>query len=170
MSDIIETVSAEYDAIVNQWRAKVAEFQTALATFMENREDALALGFGTEWNELYSRAQAIQSTLTGIASGLSSAYNWIKGVFGLDGLGVIPVIPIAIITGSIATLAYFINQLFQFNQKIAFAKSMNYTPEQTNALLDAGGILGNSESKSILATVLIGGAILYFVPRLMKDN
>ena len=46
---------------------------------------------------------------------------------------------------------------------------MNYTPEQTNALLDAGGVLGNSQSKSILATVLIGGAILYFVPRLMKD-
>lgn len=170
MSDIIDSVTAEYESAVATWRGKVAEFQSALATFIDNRADALALGFGTEWNELYSRATAIQSTLTYIANALSSAYGWIKDVFGLGGLGVIPLLPIAVITGSIATLVYFINQLLQFNQKIAYAKSMNYTPEQTNALLDAGGILGNSESKSILATVLIGGAVLYFVPRLMKGK
>ena len=170
MSDIIESITSEYDAAVARWREKVAEFQSALSLFIANRADAVALGFGDEWNQLYSRAQAIQSTLTGIADGLSGIYGWVKDVFGLGGLGVVPLIPIAVITGSIATLAYFINQILQFNQKIALAKSMNYTPAQVNELLDAGGILGNSQSNTILATVLIGGALLYFVPRLMKGK
>lgn len=170
MADLIETISAEYDAAVQTWRARVAEFQAQLETFMANQTDAVALGFGEEWNQLYSRATAIQSTLTGIADGLSSIYSWVKNVFGLGGLGVVPLVPVAIITGSIATLVYFINQLYQFNQKIAYAKSMNYTARETAEILDAGGIIGNSQSKSILATVLIGGALLYFVPRLIKDN
>ena len=170
MADLIDTISAEYDAAVQTWRARVAEFQAQMEAFMSNQADAVALGFGEEWNQLYSRAAAIQSTLTGIADGLSSVYSWVKSVFGLNGLGVVPLVPVAIITGSIATLVYFINQLYQFNQKIAYAKSMNYTAQQTNELLDAGGIIGNSQSKSILATVLIGGALLYFVPRIMKGK
>lgn len=170
MADLIDTISAEYDAAVQTWRARVAEFQAQMETFMSNQADAVALGFGEEWNQLYSRAAAIQSTLTGIADGLSSVYSWVKNVFGLAGLGVVPLVPVAIITGSIATLVYFINQLYQFNQKIAYAKSMNYTARETAEILDAGGIIGNSQSKSILATVLIGGAILYFVPRLMKGK
>ena len=170
MADLIDTISEEYNAAVQTWRARVAEFQSQMETFMANQADAVALGFGEEWNQLYSRAAAIQSTLTGIADGLSSVYSWVKSVFGMSGLGAVPLVPIAIITGSIATLVYFINQLYQFNQKISYAKSMNYTAQQTNELLDAGGILSGPQSKSILATVLIGGAILYFVPRLMKGK
>lgn len=170
---ILDTISTEYDNAVQTWRGKVAQFQQALAQFIDNRSDAVALGFGQEWNELYSRASAAQSTLTYIANALESAYSWVRDVFGMSGmgrLGVVPMIPVAVVTGSIAALAYIISDLMKFNQKIALAKTANYSPSQVNEMLESGGIISNAASRNLMLTVLIGGAALYFLPRLMKGK
>jgi len=144
-----------------------------------------------EYADLMSRGQTIRSgveratsVVDGAGSMIDSARNWFSDTFGLSGLryaeglagtqlGFIPLIPIAVVAGSLALIGKWVNDALVFNRRINEMKrlqSQGMTPNQAANIIDKimPKGFGASVTGLVMPIALVGAIVL--LPRLLKKK
>lgn len=182
MGDLLDSVEAEWRDAVTRWENAVADFQNALALHYSNETMATELGDHDEWSAQLYKATGIQDAITNLQQKLAGASDWFKQTFGLSGLnrmGFIPLIPVAVIVGAIAAVVSITSALYTYNAELVrkwnYVNANNLTPDQTQALMNSGqgplDSIGNAaKNVSGLMLMIVGiGLLLRFGPDLMHN-
>lgn len=162
--------------LVGRWRQHAAEFETnfrallAQRSFVESRPALLR-----QWQQLVNDGMAtrakivsITRTLDQVVGAAANAWDWVKGATGLQGLGLLPLVPIAVIAGSIAAVTKWLTDARQFSQRLEEARRLEgqgMPPAQAAALAaqkpgGAGGFKLFGLEVSPLAVAGIAAVIL----------
>lgn len=149
-----------------------------------------------EYDALYSRGAVIKGTIdsltqavdrvTGFFSGATSA---VKRFFGLDGvpvmpalsgrLGVVPLIPIAMIASAVALMGKWVADVYLFERKVTEQQRLESdgVPAVEAAAIVRGMSAGSGFSgvlDTLKTPILIGGGLLFFIkfvlPEILKDR
>ncbi|HJW55868.1 MAG TPA: hypothetical protein VJ577_11390 [Burkholderiaceae bacterium] len=131
----IESFRNAYNEAADNWRNAMAMLDAAYNEFQANREYALSDDeLAGQYGDLDSRVSLLQSTIQGVESAISTITNFFSSVgqaIGLSGsqtiqgLGVLPAIPwalVTLITAGIAGVWAVINSLREFNTTVANKK------------------------------------------------
>ena len=176
---MFDTLQQEWQDALARWDSAVIDFEAERARLEQNYELAKLAGPDelAAWQTQYDRAVVMKQAVSDIQAQLGGAVSWFKNVFGLNGLqgmGVIPLIPIAVITGSISGLIALTYAIRSYNaeleRKWGYIKERgNITPGELTDILGAGGGIV-PEVKNVAAFIVIAGLALYFGPRLLKGG
>lgn len=176
---MFETIEQEYNDALARWQNAVASFEAERARLEQNYPLAQAAGPDEleDWQTQYNRAVVMKQAISDIQAQLGGAVSWFKNIFGLNGLrgmGVVPLIPIAIITGSISGLVALTYAISSYNaeleRKWGYIKERgDVTPGDLVDILGAGGGIV-PDAKNVAAFIVIAGLALYFGPRLLKGK
>ena len=122
-----------------------------------------------EKDKLLSRAETIRKTI----KGLTSWSDTLKISELNQGLGFLPLIPVAIIGGAVASIGYWLNDYAKFSKSIAYQAdlvSQGIPPAQAaimaNDQAQSGSIIG--ELSGIMKMVLIAGAGYFIYIKFVK--
>jgi len=174
MSDVSQWFSTATD-----FKSKYADFQKKVATLRASSIDANKYpALAKERADMIARADSIDSKVKAtvqavdsmyekakyymqhptelinapfelIKTGATTVYDWAKSAFGLDGLGILPVlIPVAVIGAAAASIVYWLNDANTLSKKIAEQKR-----------LEAQGIPAAQAAKIVAQTFATGGGI-----------
>jgi len=122
--------------------------------------------------------ELVQAPVELIKTGAATIYDWAKSTFGLNGLGVLPVlIPVAVIGTAAASIVYWLNDANTLSKKIAEQKRLEAKgiPADQAAKIVAqtfassGGILGNIKGIAMWGAIGLG-AFLAFKAFTRKDK
>lgn len=100
---VVAQVQAQYTAAVADLEAASAELDLAESNLLSISDDVAANGSGADldaWNDAYARVIGAQSTRDSALQSAQTVAGWLqsaKAAFGLSGLGVLPVVPWALV-------------------------------------------------------------------------
>jgi len=81
-----------------------------------------------EFNTLVNRGASIKTTISTITGGVDSVVQWFNNLFGksdqVNGLGLLPLIPIAIVAGSLVAMGKFATDIFLFQRRFEETKRL----------------------------------------------
>lgn len=166
-------IEQEYNDAVNRWKSAVSDFEAQLERLRSLYPAAVATGDIAAWQEQYDKAVVMKQVIADLQSKLGGVVDWFKRVFGLAGLdamGAVPLVPVAIIIGSISAVTSLTYAIYSYNneleQKWSYVKSQpGMTPNQVTDFIGGGSII---PSKGDLITwIVIGGVALYFGPKML---
>lgn len=182
VANSIADIPAEWTAKVNELKARAAEFMNLFQDLEARQGQAMAAGLMAEYSELMGRGASIKARVLQVTSAIDSVYNSVSNLFGLAGykpgsglgnLGLIPLIPIAVIVGAIALMVSWITDAYNLRNKLAAAQSAGANAAQITQIASGGGssflpsltggLLGNTG-----VFLLIGAGLLLAVPVLKK--
>ena len=126
-----------------------------------------------EGGALYNKMAAINETVTGIKSNWNSFTSWLQSAVGINGLGILPAIPIAITAASAAGVIYSVAQWLTKNAELAArlnifheAEAKGATPAQAAQI--ANQTIGEPSSGMFFGLpikwLVIGGIALFALP------
>lgn len=143
---------------------RIQKFKNQAAHFWELAEKTKANAprvppeWQREFNALTQRADSIRTKIEGTTAAVDTAYKHATNLYGVDNvavnnLGLLPLIPWAVISASGAAISYFANDAITFNEKIdelERLEDMGYTREEAVEVLNtpttaqkAAGLLDN---------------------------
>jgi hypothetical protein len=174
---MFETLENQWRDALARWDSAVYDFEAALEQLRANYPKAKAAGDLDAWNTQYDRAIVMKQAIADIQSNLGGAVQWFKNVFGLNGMqgmGAIPLIPIAVITGSISGLVAMTYAIHSYNAELErkweyIAERGDIAPGELVDILNSGGGIV-PDVKNVAAFIVIAGLALYFGPRLLKGG
>lgn len=179
---------ATVEGQVNNFKAKYQEFAGVLDRLRRNKPRDMKSPEYAQWQTLMSRGTTIDGAMKAVVSKALQAAAALKSTLGEVNFGALPLLPLAIggaIVAGLATMTYFISDALTFSQKEEI-KRVNEQKAANAAKLKAGqisqaqydaaqaelnkslptGILG--QATTLVKWVVIGGAVLYFAPQVMK--
>jgi len=167
-----ETVATEQEKIawynvIGQFRQKVAEFEAMLEKLKSQKQIAASdPELAQEYSGLMNKAVALQDKIRQIRDATSDAIDWIKGVFGFDGLGIVPLIPIAVVSASIATIGYWIKDAYEFSKKLEKVEQLEKQGMPTRQAIDTANRMTTGPSIFGINPkwLVYGGIALVMVP------
>lgn len=167
-----ETVATEQEKIawynvIGQFRRKVAEFEAMLAKLQSQKPIAAKdPALADEYSALMNKATALQEKIKQIRDATSDAIDWIKGVFGFDGLGIVPLIPIAVVAGAIAAIGYWIKDAYEFSKKLEKVEQLEKQGMPTGQAIDTANKLTSGPSIFGISPkwLVYGGIALVMIP------
>lgn len=164
------------DAIA-RWQAAVAEFQNAYQRHLDSWPMARDLNELPKWQELADKAGNVQAAVDTLADQLAQFTGWTKQTFGLNALQAIPLIPIAVITGSISAVVSITYALYSYNDELQ--RKWDYikrneemlSPAEVANILEAGPenplTAGVKEVSKLGAWIVIGGILIFAGPHIL---
>lgn len=162
------------DGAMSRLREAAAGFESAYAQLMDIGPQVVGTAAEGEWLSLRDNAERVRATLSALEQGTKSAFDYAKEVFGLSavrnaargriaGLGVIPLLPIAAVTGAIALLVAATNSIMQFVVNWRRAEAGK------NPVSSGGGVADTVQAGASLVRWLIVGGVLYVAaPELLR--
>lgn len=170
---------------IHRFKDKAREFWT-LWNNLNNQQSIVnrqSSEIKQEYNDLISRGTTIRSTVEYVTRGLDRAANmyqgikdWFSSTFGMgeneidnrvDNLGIIPLIPIAIIIASLAAMTKWVSDTYTFTRRldeIRRLESQGISPENASRIVErtmSKGIF--SGVNTLLPVVLLAvGAFIVF--------
>lgn len=137
---------------VNDLKEKAANFTALFSRVQSSTPQTPALA--DEKLRLLNRARVVKQTVEQVTRSVDKSYKSAQDALGsetdatLQGLGVLPLIPIAIITGAAAGITYVVTDFKKYldeNDRIRQLQSEGYTTEQAIEIVNkprgiAGGI------------------------------
>lgn len=169
-----ENETAWYD-VIGKFKAKADEFDKLRADLEKNRVIAAKdPALQTEYNDLMDRSLSIRDKIRSITSSVNGAWQWLKDAVGLDGLnelGFLPLIPIAVVAGSVTLMVKWISDAYEFNRKmeeIAKLQSKGVSAQQAaNIVGQAGGGFSLFSAGTVSKVLLVGGVgtVLYLIAK-----
>ena len=176
------TVSDGLSGEIAKLKAKAQEFNLAFARLEKSRPSNPAEL--PKWQELYNYGLNTRNTIQRILSAAEVTGNVIDSIyygithpfgtnpFGLSGLAVLPLLPIAgialtgaVIASALAAMTYFITESYNYGTLA------NATPEVRAQLIakeQAAGQTGIGGALMNIKGILIVGALIYLVPKLLE--
>ncbi len=118
---------AEDQGWIDRFKARIAEFAevfTRLKAIEPQIEQTPELK--AEYQDLVSRGNVIETTISTVTGSINKAVHWFKNVFGMDGLsmanrgqlGALPLLPIAAISGAMTLIGYWVSDVYVFYKKL----------------------------------------------------
>jgi len=175
-----EVITPEDEGVINRWKSAVADFERQYQRHMDNWAKARDVGETAQWELHANEMGRTQAAIDTIADQLSQISGWTKSVFGLSALKAIPLIPIAAIIGSISAVVAVTYSVSSYNDELErrwqFVKANpGMSPAEVNKLIGEGSAFTAlasplGEVKGLIAWIVIGGAIIMFLPGLLKGK
>lgn len=141
--------TAWYD-VIGKFKSAVAKFQAEYATLQSINIDPVKYPDLSKMQlDLLRSGNTIKETIRSITGAVDSAWSWIKSTFGFDGLhqmaqinglGIAPLIPIAVVVGAVAAMVKWGLEFAAFYMKLEYAKSLaaqGLSPVQINEAMKA---------------------------------
>jgi len=105
--------------VIGKFRQKAQEFET----MMERLQSQKAIAardpkLAAEYSTMMNAAMTLQQKIKQIRDATDAVINWLKGVFGFDGLGFVPLIPIAVVVASLAAIGKWVKDAYIFSAKL----------------------------------------------------
>lgn len=127
-----QTLTVQDVSLLEKFKAKAAEFTQAFTSLVNMDTSALTPEQKDEYLSLRSTGDNIYSTIDWITSSVDNVTGFFSDFFNFDGigavreyinepeqqLGIIPLIPIAAISGALAIMAKFAKDVYLFERKI----------------------------------------------------
>lgn len=184
MRGFLDNLEAEWQDAVIRWRDTATDFMNAKARLEAAGGQAYELGPEeyARWLDKLDYANRTQTAIEMLQESLAATSTWAKRTLGLGAIarmGAIPLIPVAVITGSIATLitaTYAISSYVDEmqNRWNYINNNPQLTPAQVQDILQAGGAdvtggMGDAIKGvgNMAAMIVVGGLLLYFGPMLL---
>ena len=150
LTDILPTPddSAWYDVIIKfkNYTTKFTENYNRLKTI--NIDPSRYPALADEQLELLKRGTTVKANINKITNTIDDAWTWLKSKFGFDGLndvatlshglGFVPLIPIAVVAGSVTLLVKWILDYSEFVKRYDYATELEqkgYSTTQINELM-----------------------------------
>lgn len=185
MFDWVDDVEAEWQDAVLRWKSAVDNMYATKARHLANESKAQELGpvEYAKWQAELENMYRTQAAVEMLQDAISATSSWARDTFGLSGIqrglsgmGFIPLVPVAVIVGSISAVTAVIYAMNSYNDELerkwAYVKANpNMTPAQVDDLVNSGGAVSQVvESVGGMAGIIvIGGLLLYFGPSLLKS-
>lgn len=126
-----------------------------------------------EGSELYQRMFNLNETVNSIKSNWNAFTGWLQSAVGMSGLGILPVIPVAIGAAAAGSTLYLVGQWLtkaaEMAKRIDLYKSeeaKGATPEQAASVVDR--VLGKPSAGTLFGLpikwLVIGGIALFALP------
>lgn len=145
--------------MLTRFKGKADEFMSALTRL--NSIQKIPPNLQEEYSDLQSSAGYIKATITTIVSTVDSVTGFFSDFFGFDGvsatknyinnrpsqLGLIPLVPIAAITGALAIMTKFISDVYLFERKVQEQLRLESTGMPP---ADAAKIIGKMSDQGLL--------------------
>jgi len=178
-------VETEWRDAVTRWAAAVDNMQIARQLHLSNETKARDLGpkeFAA-WEAQLENMYRVQAAVDMLQDAIGGTSSWARDTFGLDGIkrgiagmGFIPLIPVAVIIGSISAVTAVTYALNSYNAELQrkwdyVNKNPNMTPQQVEDLINGGGPVADVVETvgGMAGIIVIGGLLLYFGPTLLKQ-
>lgn len=165
--------SQDWQNQVDTFKQKAREF-IALFTELKGKEDALKNADDEtkkRYEKLMSRGDWIFKTIQSIASKIDWAINSFSGI-GMGGMGILPVVPIAVIAGALAVITAWLSDAYSLNKKLDTIKELEAKGHSADDIRDLvhGAPLINigGNLSGLLMPAVIGITVIYFWPELRK--
>ena len=132
---------------VAQFKAKARVFQDQFAR-LKQRGDNVPEAWRADFDKLMVRGDDVKERIKAAAVAMDTSYKFATDTLGLppetvNGLGIIPLIPLAFIAGSTAVTTYFVTDAQKFNAKmdeLERLQEMGYTKEEAARIAERGVI------------------------------
>jgi len=184
MFEWLNDIEAEWRDAVTRWTNAVATMQAARQRHLANESKARDLGTTeyAKWEAELESMYRTQAAVEMLQDAISATSSWARDTFGLSGIqrgmagmGFIPLVPVAIIVGSISAVTSVVYALNSYNDELerkwAYVNANpNMTPAQVEDLVNSGGPVGAVVETvgGMAGIIVIGGLLLYFGPALLK--
>lgn len=172
--------------LITDFKEKARQFW-AVWNGLNNKRDVVARQspeIKAKYNKLMNDGVGIRSKIEWVTAAIDKAANlygdvksWIMDKFGFDGIsdsqlagmGILPLIPVAIIAAAVAAISYWTNDAYQFNAKlneIQRLENKGISPVQAAKMVEQTfntGIFSNL--KNLILPLVIGGGIIFLATR-----
>lgn len=165
-------MSANDLSLVDKFKSKVANF-TELLSNLQNREiDAARYpDLSATRDELTSRGSTIKNMITSITGTIDKVFGFFRGITGMDGLGIVPLLPIAAITIAVAAITKWTTDAYEFSKRVDAIQALEakgYDPVKAGQIVNqqfpTSSLLGNFGSiSSLIPWIAIAGVIFYVI-------
>jgi hypothetical protein len=168
--------SMEWQAAVDNLKAKAQEFQRVFSQLQTDATN-VPVELKPAYDSLMSRGQWVKNQIQSITSGIDFGFNMfasnpiLHGIRreGMGSLGVVQVIPVAIIVGGVAVLGAWLADAYVMQSKINLAKSSKAKPGEIPGIIGAGTWSGAAAGganffQSAGIMLLIGVGVIIFMP------
>jgi hypothetical protein len=169
--------SVEWQNAVDNLKEKAKEF-TKVFSQLQSDSGRVPQNLRAEYDAIMSRGSWVKATIQQVTSGIDSAWsavqsipmlNGLRNVNNLRGMGIVPLIPIAVIAGAVAVIVAWLSDAYSLQQKINLAKSTGASPSQAANIIGAGsGSTAGGFIQSVGTLLLIGAAVFLFLPTIQK--
>jgi hypothetical protein len=166
-------LSAENQGWIDKFKTRIAEFTNVFTRLKSIGPQMQSIPeLNAEYQSLMARGNAIQTTIDTLTGSINKAVQWFKNVFGMDGvgmagrgqLGVLPLLPIAAISGALALIGYWVSDVYTFNEKLkkfddltASGQSAQEAARIISQLTDKPGLFDTGLGKWIMPVIIVGG-------------
>ena len=181
-----ETLTLQEKSYIEKFKDKAKQFWALWNKLAGEQYDMATrpLEIQSQYSDLISRGQSIKSTIetvTGAIDKAAATYqdvkNWLAEKFGLNGveidektgqLGIIPLIPIAIIGASLAAMGKWVLDAYEFSGKLDKMKeleSQGMSPSEAAAVVEKS-LIGQgmfAGAGNLVPLALLGVAALMFL-------
>jgi hypothetical protein len=133
---VADTLTQEDISTLDRFRAKAQEFIAAFNRLVSLGPD-VPDNMRAEYQSVLSSASAVKTTVEYITKTVDSVTGFFSNIFGLNGvpmvqrsinqptqLGVLPLIPIALVIGAITALGAVLSKIYLFERKLAEQKRL----------------------------------------------
>ena len=160
--------------LVERFKSKVLNFSEALQNLQSRKVDAARYpDLAAQQRDLISRGDALKRTISVVTSAVDKVFSFFRGVTGMDGLGVIPLLPVAAITVVVGAMTKWVTHAYEFGRRldaIAALEAKGYSPERAGEIVKGqlpddkpfGGF--GLDVSAVLPWVAMAG-VLYFIWR-----
>lgn len=124
MTTATANLSDDWSDALQEWRGAAMEFAAAYSVLSRFRATAEADGRLHEWLRLMQHAGTVKATVEWIATNTTSVFSWLSNIVGGEdnmsavaarfNLGRVPLIPFAVMRGSLAATRLMTQRMQQF--------------------------------------------------------
>lgn len=171
----MEDQAAWYD-VWGRLKGAAKDLDAAVQSLESQRAYALARpDLRAAWQSKMSEIESARGRVTWLRDAIRSVMSF----FGveLQGLGFLPLIPIALVTAGIAYVANIAASAWELSQKISEQQRLEQrgmTPQQASAIVRGNAAAGPAATADTIKTVAIVGGIalfaLFVLPRLLPGG
>ncbi len=182
LSGQMQTWSQEWEDAKNNLMMKAQEF-TRLFNDLQSKASQVPPELKAQYDALMNKGNWVKSTIQNVTNGIDFGWNLfsnsptMSGIFkrigGLNGMGLLPLVPIAVIFGAVAVMVAWIADAYSMQQKISLARSTGANANQAATIIGQGSSgsvvtsVGNF-AKSAGVLLVIGGVVFVFRDKIKK--
>jgi len=111
--------------LVGQFRAKAQQFEQIYNKLMSDQSYALSNpALASDYRALLQIGRVTRAKIIATRNKIDSVIGWLKGLVGMNELGFIPLIPIAIVAASLAAITKWVTDAYAMSARIDEAKRL----------------------------------------------
>ncbi len=153
--------------LVGQFRQAAAKLEALYASLLQQRDYALARpSLAGPYQALMARVAPLRAQIAGITNGANRLIGWFRNL-GLQGLGILPLIPIAVVAAALALITKWSLDARALSQRITEQQRLEATgvsPERAASIvaqtaIGAGGFFASlaGSAKTVGLVAVLGG-------------